>query len=704
MEVDQVAQREDRGTEEGKVEEPHLPIPWPARPQGALVALAALSLFTELALIRWAGAHFVYLAYFANFILLACFLGIGLGFLSTRRRWDLLPRAPVVLVGVLLMVHVLRPEISLDVGGIAGRVYFNTGQINSTSWIPLPLALAALFSGTVATFACVAQAMGRCFTRFAPLKAYSLDILGSLLGIVLFTALSLLWAPAWSWFALVGVGFVALLWHRLAAQKVSRAVVVLACAGLPLVAALADESLDVEETIWSPYQLITVSSMDLVEELQVIRANLVPHQGMWPVRNTEHVRYTPYSFAGQEGLGPIEKVLIIGAGSGNDVSTALLHPEVERVVAVEIDPVIAEIGIRRHPSRPYDDPRVELRVGDGRNVLEQDDGERFDMVIFALPDSLGLLSGYSSVRLESFLFTQESLRTAFRRLRPGGLLVLYNDYRTGEVVDKLASMMKGIVGKNPWTMSRKDMRFSMLIASEAYDGPVLERPVAPERLPQDDWPFLYMAERTIPPIYIGLIVGILLASLLGIWAVGGRGALGRARWPFFFMGAAFLLLETKSLVQFSLLFGATWLVNSLVFAGVLVMVLAANLLVWKVRPRLAWPWYVLLAVALAVGWAVDPAQLMALDSPALRWIAAVALIFSPIFIANVIFSQAFAESEEGDQAFGWNLLGTMAGGALENLSLLLGYRSLALIVALLYGLALLAYLIRRHFPRRGEQR
>ena len=41
----------------------------------------------------------------------------------------------------------------------------------------------------------------------------------------------------------------------------------------------------------------------------------------------------------------------------------------------------------------------------------------------------------------------------------------------------------------------------------------------------------------------------------------------------FCMGAAFLLLETKSVVQFALLFGTTWFVNALVFLGVLLSVL-----------------------------------------------------------------------------------------------------------------------------------
>ena len=92
----------------------------------------------------------------------------------------------------------------------------------------------------------------------------------------------------------------------------------------------------------------------------------------------------------------------------------------------------------------------------------------------------------------------------------------------------------------------------------------------------DDRPFLYYQGGSIPAIYLWTLAGILLD--LADRACGSLGGPFRAMRPYadlFFMGAAFLLLETKNIATFALLFGTTWLVNALVFAGVLVIVLAA---------------------------------------------------------------------------------------------------------------------------------
>ena len=73
----------------------------PERPDYAvvrrLVLGSALMLFLELALIRWLGSNVVHLSYFSNFVLLGSFLGIGLGFLISKRSWSVLPAAPIIL-------------------------------------------------------------------------------------------------------------------------------------------------------------------------------------------------------------------------------------------------------------------------------------------------------------------------------------------------------------------------------------------------------------------------------------------------------------------------------------------------------------------------------------------------------------------------------------------------------------------------------
>jgi hypothetical protein len=155
---------------------------------------------------------------------------------------------------------------------------------------------------------------------------------------------------------------------------------------------------------------------------------------------------------------------------------------------------------------------------------------------------------------------------------------------------------------------------------------------------------------------------------------------------FFVLGSAFLLLETRSLVSFSLLFGSTWLVNAMAFFAILASVLLAILVNarWRIsRPGVL---YALLFGALALAYVLPPESLL-IDPPWLRYLAAGAVAFAPVFLANLVFTYSFRDTPTADMAFASNLLGAMVGGALEYVALLSGYRALLLIVAALYALA-----------------
>src|SRR5512132_2169198 len=83
-----------------------------------LVAASFLMLFTELVLIRWAGAYVVYLSYFSNFVLLGSFLGIGLGFLRGHKKPDLFAYAPVTLAVFIGLVKALPVTIDRTGGSL----------------------------------------------------------------------------------------------------------------------------------------------------------------------------------------------------------------------------------------------------------------------------------------------------------------------------------------------------------------------------------------------------------------------------------------------------------------------------------------------------------------------------------------------------------------------------------------------------------
>ena len=83
----------------------------------------------------------------------------------------------------------------------------------------------------------------------------------------------------------------------------------------------------------------------------------------------------------------------------------------------------------------------------------------------------------------------------------------------------------------------------------------------------------------------------------------------------FFLGAGFMLLETKGVVHMALLFGSTWVVNSVVFFAILVMILLSNLYVLSFRPKRLWPYYAVLIAALLVNVVVPMSGFLALPGP-----------------------------------------------------------------------------------------
>ena len=159
------------------------------------------------------------------------------------------------------------------------------------------------------------------------------------------------------------------------------------------------------------------------------------------------------------------------------------------------------------------------------------------------------------------------------------------------------------------------------------------------------------------------------------------------------LGIAFLLLETKSLVSFSLLFGTTWVVNALAFFAILTSVLLAIVVNVRLRPRSPAIFYAGLLAALAIAYLV-PADALLIDPVEVRYVLAGAIAFAPVFFANLVFTYSFRHTDSADMSFASNLLGAMVGGVIEYVSLIVGYRALLIVVAGLYGLAFLTG--RRH--------
>jgi hypothetical protein len=681
----------------------------------ALFVVSFLVLFLETALIRWMPAYIRLLAYFSNFILLAAFLGIGVGCLlagraaAPNRARNLFGLFPAVLFALVFAVDYLRLEVAVP---STSTIYFSSGTTSPVVPVESTRLLPIIFVAVAALFVTVATRLGRELAAHRPLRAYTINLAGSLAGVGAFALVSWLQLPPAAWFGVAAIAATPLLFERSArlqtsvdpSPKGSRSVFVV---NLALLAATVLVAFRMQGgSLWSPYYRInlTQDGPDTVVEV-----NHIFHQSMAPVVQKEYFYQWPYTVFGDT----FEDVLILGAGTGTDVSAALRHGA-RHVDAVEIDPVILRVGAERHPDHPYSDPRVAVICDDARHFLRTTT-KRYDLVVFALIDSLTVQSSFSGVRLESYMFTQESFDAVRDHLKPNGVMALYNYFREKWLVDRLANSLTATFGGRgtgapglsgePTAQVHQDRAYlavmlagpraitlktppplpDLVLAYGQSHAPSPARPlvrdtsVAPAT---DDWPFLYLRAPGLPSHYAVALSAVLAISIAAVWLSLGSDR-GRWSWPFFFYGAGFMLLETKSIVQFALLWGSTWTSASLAIASVLAMALASTLVAARIDIRRRAPIAIALFALLLLNWIV-PVGSVAFASRADESLFYGALVFSPVFCAGLLFSASFRQSTSASTDFGANLLGAMVGGVGEYLSLLAGYRSLIILVAVCY--------------------
>jgi spermidine synthase len=670
-----------------------MPFPWLKSETLKIFLISFLILFFELVCIRWLSSYILYLGYFTNFVLLGSLLGIGAGALLAARPTRLIRWLPGLLFVFLSVILFVRAEVNSE---FEDFIYFTSGS--ATVQLPPYILLPFIFIGVTVIFTLLAQDLGILFVKFTPLNAYSLNILGSLAGIACFTFLSFLSLPAWVWFLVA----IVLIIPFLPVNRLFGINIILLLGVVGIVAA----SDYVYVNIWSPYYRLNLIRLEKSGQLQpvganrsgeldtayVLLANGIGHQEFTTIAESEPFYQLPYSLFTEKPV--YQNALVVGSGGGNDVAIALTHG-VQHIDAVEIDPRIIALGQNYHPENPYADPRVTVHIDDARSFLEKSDTQ-YDIVIFALPDSLVLASTASSVRLESYLFTRESFQRVKDHLKPNGLFVLYNYYRNEWLINKITSMLSQVFQEPPLAYRYSEPKYKFFATifagpktkelDPAQPGLTQPNPVSGLASATDDWPFLYLREPALPGFYSSVLGVILLFSFFYIQKVAPKGAISQHGWPFFFMGCAFTLLETRSIVQFLLLFGATWLVNSLVFFAILLVVLIANWLVARYKFSQLWLLYTLLLIALILNFAL-PLKTLLFDNLAVRYIIATALLFSPIFFANLIYSTIFRDTTRANVAFGANLLGTMVGGSTEYLALYFGYQNLIIFATVFYFLA-----------------
>jgi spermidine synthase len=679
-------------------------------PEGAIFLASVLGLFLELALIRWVSCEIRVFAYCKNLVLVACFLGFGAGCLLSRRRADL-SRAMFLLLLLTLLVRLpwqlLESYGPRRVTGIlaelSGMMVFRHLEVDHLPWGAFPKLAFALFWTTVLFFAVAlimvpfGQVVGAGISRVAsPLRAYSINVAGSLVGILAFTAVSTGGLhPVW-WLAPVPLAAVAVAASRREGRWLVGASLALLLVMLPNDTAERREH-------WSGYQ-----KLEVFDAKHVVVNNTGFQSMLWqePTRPGASARLTRFNLPYAPRY-PAGRVLIVGAGTGNDVAAAI-GAGATSVIAVEIDRKIKEIGVALHPQRPYSDPRVEVVVDDARHYLKVCD-RVFDSIVFSHLDSHTLLSSYTNVRLDNYIYTVEAFAEARRRLAPEGILYVSFFSELPFIGERLSRNLSEAFGHPPVTLEtdRPDESHTTWRRIHFFTGEqeIMDRlRAAAHSLPgfnpadyrsteivasTDEWPFLPLENHRIPPIMLLISTVIIVLSVVFALKARPRGQTfdGRVFW----LGAAFMLLEVHNVSRLALVFGTTWLVNAWVIGTILGLILVANALCIALarRDRRPGRWAVGgLFVSLAAAYLV-PLELFMGTSRLLGGAGATLLLTVPIFFAALVFAEAFAASPAPDFALGWNILGAVVGGMAENLSYVWGIPALIPMAAVFYLAAIL---------------
>ena len=679
-----------------------------------LILVSGLGLFVEMMMIRWVSSEIRIFAYFKNFVLIACFLGFGLGCYLSRRRWNALP---LVVPPLLIALLVKAPWAGLrKLVQILPALLGASSEVNIWGVPALPKdagSLAALAIGvalTVPLFTLIAlfflpfgQMVGWYLENAVQgIRAYTTNVLASLAGIALYTALCFWYQPPPVWFLVATALMIALMW------PLKRIAMAVALAWVVCAAVTALGPGDGRVTYWSPYQKLTVRPERLGNELISYELNtndswyqhvidLSPgfvsrHPDLLRNQPVEWNSYNlPYRFYAQPG-----SVLVLGAGMGNDAAAALRNGA-SRVVAVEIDPLILRLGRKLHFEKPYQSPRVETVTDDARSYI-QNSSDRFDLIVFSLLDSHTTSSHFSNIRIDNFVYTVEAMRAARRLLRPDGIFIVKFQVNTPWIAGRLQELMEDAFGHTPiqvqsdqgyttagrFFISGSESRMAAALASPGLKDYILAHgdfAVQSATVTTDDWPYFYQHEPGLPLSVIAICAAVLL-----MWTWATRRTSDNPliiRWHFFFLGAGFMLLEAQIVSQAALLFGTTWVVNSIVVSALLLLIVLANFAV-SARPRLPLPLaYCGLFLCGAVSYLIPPHRLLF----ASLWMKAGVTAFVlclPVFFAGIIFIRSFAQAGFVSDALGSNLFGALVGGLLESLSFWLGMKSLTLLALCLY--------------------
>lgn len=689
--------------------------------------ISILALFLETLFIRWIGTEIRIFAYLQNTILVVCFLGLGLGAFTSSKpiqiKQSLIPMTVFLLLMTIPITRSALGGISEMLSALEDFVIWSGGMTSDLDkQTLLMLGGLVLTYGVLVLIVDIFVPLGRILGRLMnvnpnPIWAYSVNVLGSILGTWAFVLFTFFYQPPFVWFLITGI-FLAIFIIWSTRDRKANLVLLAMILVLSWFASQVPGALDV---IWSPYQNLVVRESQSHEigryQIEVNNAN---YQEIMDLSST-YVSANPDKFPPQkEGLSQYdipsllhpdpESILIVGAGTGNDVAGALRH-SIPSIAAVEIDPAIITIGQRLHPENPYSAPQVQVVKDDARSFFATT-AEQYDIISFGLLDS-HTTTAMTNARLDHYVYTKESILQAKSKLANGGVMVLNFYAQRLFIADRIQRMLQEVFNQPPlvfviepgpygrggvmfvtgdWANIQKQLSHNDRLAryiSQQQEAYPLQLTHSTKAI-TDDWPYLYLESPKIPVLYyllIGLILLIFVRSYRK-WQAGDNPSLtNRTSWHFFCLGAAFLLLEVQNISKASVVLGNTWQVNAVIISSILIMALLANWIAYKF-PHLPVTRVYLLLIGTSLSlYFVDLATFGFL--PYFVKAMIVGLLTSlPMLFSGIVFVRSFANAQDKSNALGANLIGALVGALLQSITFVTGIRALLLVVAGFYLLSL----------------
>jgi len=690
--------------------------------------ISVLGLYLELLFVRWVGTEIRIFAYLQNTILVVCFLGLGLGMFTSSKPISI-KQSLVPLTAFLLLMAI--PATRSFLGRISEMLSLLGDFViwESISTDNLAASILAVIVGlgltyillilVVDMFVPVGRILGRLMDKHQnPIWAYSVNILGSVVGTWIFVLLSYFYQPPIIWFLVAG-GLLVFFILRTGKDKAVNFSLLALIMILAVFAGQVPNSIDV---IWSPYQKLVVRESTGIEVGDyIVTVNNAGYQGLINLDKSyvaAHPEIYDPEFSGlsQYDLPTLlhphpEKVLIVGAGTGNDAAGALRNGA-KFVTAVEIDPAIINIGKDMHPEQPYSQPNVTVVNDDARSFISNTD-EKFDVISFGLLDS-HTTTAMTNARLDHYVYTIESIRQAKSHLNDGGIMVLSFEAQKPYIRDRIRLALKDVFQQEPLVFDIPYTSYGwggvMFITGDLdtvqsqldsngrlagyIEGLQNKYPIVygtDTKITTDDWPYIYLASPKIPNLYY-LLFGIMVLLLIRStrkWEARINVTFNNSDfWHFFLLGAAFLLLEVQNISKASVVLGNTWQVNAVIITSVLTMALIANWIEYKFPKLSISPVYILL-IATSVGlYYIDLATFNPLPYT-IKAIVVGSLTSLPMLFSGIVFIRSFARAANKSNALGANLIGALVGALLQSVTFVTGIKALLLIVATLYFLALL---------------